>query len=74
MKLALREEMSRGGTLSEQLSWLEGLGFDGIELASSSLEMARVSSRRPSPIHRFVRPTLREAVRRFARDVIPLFG
>jgi hypothetical protein len=31
MKLALREDMSRGGKLAEQLAWLEGLGFDGIE-------------------------------------------
>lgn len=35
MKLALREEMSRGGTLPEKLSWLEGVGFDGIELTTS---------------------------------------
>ena len=39
MKLALREEMSRGGTLAEKLSWLDGLGFDGIELAASSLDL-----------------------------------
>jgi sugar phosphate isomerase/epimerase len=39
MKLALREEMSRGDTLSEQLAWLEGIGFDGIELAASSLDL-----------------------------------
>ena len=26
MKLALREDMSRGGTLAEQLAWLDGLG------------------------------------------------
>lgn len=39
MKLALREEMSRGTTLSEKLSWLEGIGFDGIELAASSLDL-----------------------------------
>jgi hypothetical protein len=26
MKLVLRENMSRGGTLAEQLAWLEGLG------------------------------------------------
>src|SRR5919112_6892387 len=37
MKLALREDMSRGGTLAEQLDWLEGLGFDGIELAAPLL-------------------------------------
>src|SRR5215218_4594428 len=35
MKLALREEMSRGRTLAERLSWLDGLGFDGIELTTS---------------------------------------
>jgi sugar phosphate isomerase/epimerase len=39
MKLALREEMSRGDTLPEQLSWLEGIGFDGIELAAASLDL-----------------------------------
>lgn len=39
MKLALREEMSRGGTLAEKLSWLEGIGFDGIELAAASLDL-----------------------------------
>ena len=39
MKLALREEMSRGGTLAEKLSWLEGIGFDGIELTAASLEL-----------------------------------
>jgi len=36
MKLALREEMSRGGTLAEQLSWFDGLGFDVIESAESA--------------------------------------
>jgi sugar phosphate isomerase/epimerase len=35
MKLALREEMSLGRTLAERLSWLDGLGFDGIELTTS---------------------------------------
>ena len=35
MKLVLREDMSRGGTLAELLAWLEGLGFDGIELHRS---------------------------------------
>jgi sugar phosphate isomerase/epimerase len=40
MKLALREEMSRGGTLAEKLSWLEGVGFDGIELAAASLDLS----------------------------------
>src|SRR5215211_7722917 len=35
MKLALREEMSRGRTLAERLSWLDGLGFDGVELTTS---------------------------------------
>lgn len=39
MKLALREEMSRGGTLAEKLSWLGGIGFDGIELAAASLDL-----------------------------------
>jgi sugar phosphate isomerase/epimerase len=40
MKLALREEMSRGRTLAEKLSWLEGIGFDGIELAAASLDLS----------------------------------
>jgi sugar phosphate isomerase/epimerase len=35
MKLALREEMSLGRTLAERLSWLDGLGFDGIEMTTS---------------------------------------
>src|SRR5919112_5869355 len=35
MKLALREEMSLGGTLAERLSWLDVLGFEGIELTTS---------------------------------------
>jgi sugar phosphate isomerase/epimerase len=39
MKLALREDMSRGGTLAEQLAWLEGLGFDGIELSAAALDI-----------------------------------
>jgi sugar phosphate isomerase/epimerase len=39
MRLALREEMSRGDTLPEQLSWLESIGFDGIELAAASLTL-----------------------------------
>jgi sugar phosphate isomerase/epimerase len=40
MKLALREDMSRGGTLAEQLAWLEGLGFEGIELSAAALDLA----------------------------------
>jgi sugar phosphate isomerase/epimerase len=39
MKLALREDMSRGGKLAEQLAWLEGLGFDGIELSAAVLDL-----------------------------------
>ena len=39
MKLALREDMSRGGTLAEQLAWLAGLGFDGIELSAAALDL-----------------------------------
>ena len=39
MKLALREDMSRGVTLAEQLTWLESLGFDGIELSAASLNL-----------------------------------
>ena len=45
MKLALREEMSRGRTLAERLSWLDGLGFDGIEL-TTSVDLPPGSSRR----------------------------
>jgi hypothetical protein len=39
MKLALREDMSRGGKLDEQLAWLEGLGFGGIELSAAALDL-----------------------------------
>ena len=39
MKLALREDMSRGGTLAEQLAWLDGLGFEGIELSAAALDL-----------------------------------
>src|ERR687893_3090886 len=39
MKLALREDMSRGGTLAEQLAWLDGLGFEGIELSGAALDL-----------------------------------
>jgi hypothetical protein len=39
IKLALREDMSRGGTLAERLAWLEGLGFDGIELSAAALDL-----------------------------------
>jgi sugar phosphate isomerase/epimerase len=38
VKLALREDMSLGETLSEQLLWLAGIGFDGIELSGPSLD------------------------------------
>jgi sugar phosphate isomerase/epimerase len=40
MKLALREDMSRGGTLAEQVAWLDGLGFEGIELSAAALDLA----------------------------------
>jgi hypothetical protein len=53
MKLALREDMSRGGILAEQLDWLEGLGFEGIELSAAALDYRRESSRRSSPTRRF---------------------
>jgi sugar phosphate isomerase/epimerase len=39
MKLALREDMSQGGTLAEQLAWLDGLGFEGIEISAASLDL-----------------------------------
>lgn len=39
MKLALREGMTPGGTLAEQLEWLAQLGFDGIELHAQSLNL-----------------------------------
>ena len=39
MKLALREDMSRGGTLAEPLDWLEGRGFEGIELSAAALDL-----------------------------------
>lgn len=39
MKLALRENMTPGATLSEQLAWLEQAGFDGIELCAGSLDL-----------------------------------
>jgi sugar phosphate isomerase/epimerase len=39
MRLALREDMTPGKTLAEQLTWLEKLGFDGIELCAGSLEL-----------------------------------
>jgi sugar phosphate isomerase/epimerase len=39
MKIALREEMTPGGTLPEKLAWLSKAGFDGIELAGASLDL-----------------------------------
>jgi sugar phosphate isomerase/epimerase len=39
MKLALRENMTPGKTLAEQLTWLERLGFGGVELCAESLEL-----------------------------------
>ena len=39
MKLALRESMTPGATLPEQLAWLERHGFDGIELHMGSLDL-----------------------------------
>ena len=52
MKLALREDMSQGGTLAEQLAWLDGLGFEGIELSRHPWTYRRGSSRRFSPTRR----------------------
>ncbi|MEA2594073.1 MAG: hypothetical protein QOF01_542 [Thermomicrobiales bacterium] len=39
MRLALREDMTPGKTLAEQLTWLERLGFDGVELCAGSLDL-----------------------------------
>jgi sugar phosphate isomerase/epimerase len=39
VRLALREDMTPGATLQEQLTWLERLGFDGIELSRASLDL-----------------------------------
>ncbi len=39
MKLALREEMTPGESLADKLSWLETMGFAGIELSGSSLDL-----------------------------------
>ncbi len=39
MKLALREEMTPGESLADKLSWLEAMGFAGIELSGSSLDL-----------------------------------
>ncbi len=39
MKLALREDMTPGATLREQLAWLERVGLDGIELHAGSLAL-----------------------------------
>jgi len=39
MKLALREEMTPGESLAEKLSWLEGMGFAGVEVSGSSLDL-----------------------------------
>ena len=36
MRLALRESMTPGETLSDKLAWLQRLGFDGIELEASA--------------------------------------
>ncbi len=40
MKLALREDMTPGATLRDQLVWLEQAGFDGIELSAGSLNLS----------------------------------
>ena len=39
MKLALREGMTPGRTLREQLEWLERIGIEGIELHGPSLDL-----------------------------------
>ena len=45
MKLAIRENMVPGGTLSEQLRWLEQVGLDGIELHGSALDLPEAELR-----------------------------
>ena len=49
MKLAVREAMSQGGTLAEQIAWLEGLGFDGIELHRSRRLQQSPATRERTP-------------------------
>ena len=39
MKLALREDTTPGGSLPEQLAWLERVGLDGIELNAAALDL-----------------------------------
>jgi hypothetical protein len=39
MRIALREDMTPGNTLTEQLTWLERHGFDGVELCAGSLDL-----------------------------------
>lgn len=39
MKLALREELTPGESLSAKLAWLDQAGIDGIELSAGSLEL-----------------------------------
>jgi sugar phosphate isomerase/epimerase len=39
MKLALREDMTPGDSLADKLSWLEGMGFAGIELSGPALSL-----------------------------------
>lgn len=39
MRLALRENMTPGKSLAERLTWLERLGFDGVELCAGSLDL-----------------------------------
>ena len=45
----LREDMSRGWTLAEQLAWLEGLGFGGIELHRPRRRQQSPAARERSP-------------------------
>lgn len=40
MNLALRENITPGAMLREQLSWLEQIGFDGVELCAGSLDLS----------------------------------
>ena len=68
MKLALREDMSQGGTLAEQIAWLEGLGFDGIELHRSRRRQQSPAARERTPrFSTWLRRTQRGRLRRIPR-------
>ena len=68
MKLALREDMSQGATLAEQIAWLEGLGFDGIELHRSRRRQQPPPARERTPrLPSRLRRTQRVRLRRIPR-------